>query len=82
MNRACANHVLLQHFAVNNLEKSLSFHDLRMVKGYTHTNIIFDVVIPFDAKITKEEIFETLLKKAKEINPLYELVINFDIDYS
>ena len=68
--------------SLNNLEKSLSFHDLRMVKGYTHTNIIFDVVVPFDAKITKEEIFETLLKKAKEINPLYELVINFDIDYS
>ena len=59
----------------------LSYHDLRMVKGYTHTNIIFDIVIPFDVDIKKEYIFDTLLKKAKEINPLYELVINFDIDY-
>ena len=60
----------------------LSYHDLRMVKGYTHTNIIFDIVIPFDVDIKKEYIFDTLLKKAKEINPLYELVINFDVDYS
>lgn len=64
------------------LDKSLTFHDLRMVKGFTHTNIIFDVVIPFDSKISKTYCFEYLLKKAKELNPLYELVINFDVDYS
>lgn len=63
------------------LDPSLSMHDLRMVKGYTHTNIIFDVVIPFDTKIEKEKIFNSLLDSAKSINPLYELVINFDIDY-
>lgn len=64
------------------LDSSLSMHDLRMVKGYTHTNIIFDVLIPFDTKISKEKIFNTLLSKAKEVDSLYELVINFDIDYS
>ena len=78
----------LNHFSsklkesLKEINKSLSFHDLRMVKGYTHTNIIFDVVIPFDVKINKSEIFDTLLKKAKEINSMYELVINFDVDYS
>ena len=66
---------------LNELDPSLSMHDLRMVKGYTHTNIIFDVVIPFDTKIGKEKIFDSLLDSAKSINPLYELVINFDIDY-
>ncbi len=64
------------------LDSSLSMHDLRMVKGYTHTNIIFDVLIPFDTKISKERIFNTLLNKAKEVDSLYELVINFDVDYS
>lgn len=64
------------------LDSSLSMHDLRMVKGYTHTNIIFDVLIPFDTKISKEKIFNTLLNKAKEVDSLYELVINFDVDYS
>ena len=67
---------------LKDINKNLSFHDLRMVKGYTHTNIIFDVVVPFDAKVNKEEIFDILLKTAKQINPLYELVINFDVDYS
>lgn len=77
----------LNHFhsiiktAIKEYNENLSFHDLRMVKGYTHTNIIFDLVIPFDSKINQAECFDYLLAKAKEINPLYELVINFDIDY-
>lgn len=68
--------------AIKNYNEKLSFHDLRMVKGYTHTNIIFDVVVPFDSKINQTDCFNYLLKTAKEINPLYELVINFDVDYS
>ena len=77
----------LNHFqytikkVIKEYDDRLTFHDLRMVKGFTHTNIIFDVVIPFDSKINKTELFDYLLMKAKEINPLYELVINFDIDY-
>ena len=67
---------------LTNLNSNLSFHDLRMVKGYTHTNIIFDIVYPFDCKLTKDHIFNHLLSKAKELNNLYELVINFDVDYS
>lgn len=68
--------------AIKDYNENLSFHDLRMVKGFTHTNIIFDVVIPFDLKINQTDCFNYLLEKAKEINPLYELVINFDVDYS
>ena len=68
--------------AIKDYDEKLSFHDLRMVKGYTHTNIIFDIVVPFESKINQTDCFNYLLKTAKEINPLYELVINFDVDYS
>ena len=32
---------------ISSIDKRLKYHDLRMVKGYTHTNLIFDVVKPF-----------------------------------
>jgi uncharacterized protein YqgV (UPF0045/DUF77 family) len=31
-------------------------HDFRTVIGQTHTNMIFDVVLPFDSKISEEEL--------------------------
>jgi hypothetical protein len=34
----------------------LPIHDFRTVIGQTHTNMIFDVVLPFDSKISEEEL--------------------------
>ena len=30
------------------MDESLSMHDFRVVRGETHTNLIFDLVMPFD----------------------------------
>lgn len=35
---------------VKDIDPRLSFHDFRVVFGTTHTNVIFDLVIPFDYK--------------------------------
>lgn len=44
-------------------------HDFRVVIGNTHTNLIFDVVLPFDSKITEKELIEKIsaavLKKSE-----------------
>ena len=69
------------HQFLNNLNKRLTFHDFRIVKGDTHTNIIFDVVVPFDLKITYEELYAYLDGEFKKINPYYFLVIKVD-DYT
>lgn len=53
---------------IKNIGDKLSLHDFRVVFGETHTNLIFDVVIPYefalsDAETTKliqERIWETL----------------------
>lgn len=66
---------------LHDLDKTLEFHDLRMVKGYTHTNIIFDVVLPHKLSLTKKEIFDTILTSLKQIDQSYELVLNFDNHY-
>ena len=38
----------------------LHAHDVRMVPGITHTNLIFDVVKPFDYKKTDDELVKTI----------------------
>lgn len=56
-------------------------HDFRMVRGNTHTNVIFDAVIPFDEK-NPSEIIEHLKRRVNEYNSSYFAVINVDSKYS
>jgi cation diffusion facilitator family transporter len=42
--------------AISDLEPRLSIHDFRMVAGPTHTNLIFDVVVPADLDKTPNEV--------------------------
>lgn len=58
-----------------------SYHDLRVVPGRTHTNIIFDLVLEPGCKIEREEIYEKLADTIKKENDSYEAVINFDNAY-
>lgn len=59
----------------------MSIHDFRIVKGITHTNIIFDVSIANDFPLKNKELCEELTKQIKDINPLYNLVLTIDRDY-
>lgn len=58
-----------------------SYHDLRVVPGRTHTNIIFDLVLEPGCKIERNEIYEKLADTIKKENDSYEAVINFDNAY-
>lgn len=59
----------------------VSMHDFRVVKGVTHTNILFDVSVTNDMTLTNKEISAELSKRVKEVNPLYHLVLTIDRDY-
>lgn len=61
---------------VKNIDESLSMHDFRVVKGHTHNNLLFDVVVPFDFKYTNEQLL-TLLHERLPQND--EGVINFAV---
>lgn len=58
----------------------LTLHDFRMVEGPEHTNLIFDVVVPFDMEKSCEEIKETLDQALRKENTQYYTVITFDHD--
>ena len=67
---------------IKTVDKKLTIHDLRMVQGTTHTNVIFDCVVPnelpYDLKVLKEKINDLV----HEEHPDYFCVITFDSDFA
>lgn len=64
------------------LDGKVTFHDFRMVDGPTHTNIIFDIVVPFKYPISDEDLNDILCQKIYSLNPTYNAVIQIDKDYN
>ncbi len=64
------------------IDPALKFHDFRIVKGTTHTNLIFDIVVPSKYNISNEEIERKLLNSISEEEKTYNLVINYDQDFT
>ncbi len=62
-------------------EGALSFHDLRIVPGKSHTNVIFDVVLSPNCKIPQDEIAATLRNRISAYNETFLCVIEFDQSY-
>ncbi len=62
---------------IKNLNGDLTLHDFRLVKGPTHTNVLFDVVIPYDCKTTLGDIKRALQENVKS-ETTYYYVINVD----
>jgi len=52
-----------------------------MVKGPTHTNIIFDIVVPFDFKKSDSDIKSDIEIIVKTIDKSYFSVVNIDKSY-
>lgn len=64
------------------IEGVSNVHDLRIVKGQTHTNIIFDVVVSPDCKLSQKEIAQKFQAEADKLDGNYFVVINFDSQYA
>ena len=65
-----------------NLGSDFSTHDVRMVPGNTHTNVIFDVVKPHNSKMADSEIVQYFQNKISEYNGKYNCVVQIDNPYS
>ncbi|HBL41091.1 MAG TPA: cation-efflux pump [Ruminococcaceae bacterium] len=63
------------------IDPNLSLHDFRMVSGPHHTNLIFDVVVPFSLKINDHELLEQINQKLSERKENYFSVITIDRSY-
>lgn len=67
---------------VKEMSPSLCLHDFRIVKGPTHTNIIFDVLVPYHFKMDDNQIRSFIEKRAKAIDSAYYTVINIDKSFT
>ncbi len=67
---------------VHDISPRLSLHDFRIVKGDSHTNLIFDITVPRDLTLEDKEIKALLDKRlADEKTGVYYTVITFDRHY-
>ncbi len=60
------------------VDASLRIHDFRFVKGETHSNLIFDVSVPFEVKLSDEEICLAVSEEIGRIDPCFFAVITVD----
>ena len=67
---------------VKKIDPRLSIHDLRIVPGTTHTNVIFDLVLPRELDSRTAEIKHTLQELAREKNPLWLCVITAENSFT
>ena len=63
---------------VKGIDEKLSVHDFRFVPGVTHTNLIFDVFVPFEVNFSDDELKSLIDTKIKSVSTSYQTVITFD----
>lgn len=63
---------------VHGVDESLSMHDFRMVTGPTHTNLIFDLLVPYEIKRTDAEVKAEVEKRIQELPGNHFAVITID----
>lgn len=63
---------------VQSVDPSFKIHDFRMVDGPTHTNLIFDLVVPHNCKMKKSDIYQRVNTLVCELNSRYYTVITVE----
>lgn len=59
----------------------ITMHDFRVVFGDTHTNLIFDVNLPFDYETNDDFFCSEITKEIRKVDPTYNTVITVDRNY-
>ena len=66
---------------VKEIHPQMAIHDLRVVPGNTHVNIVFDCVVPYDLKMEAREIKERIWRAVRADYPNYYCVITLEHGY-
>ena len=64
------------------LDPALSLHDLRIGPGKTHTNVLFDLVLPAGYAGDKVELLTQMEQFIKEQDPTYNCIIKVEQSYT
>ena len=66
---------------VKTIDERITIHDFRIVPGNTHTNLIFDAVVPFDIGISAQEVSERISRLVSEMDSNYFAVVLVEHSY-
>ena len=66
---------------VSQIDKKFTIHDFRVVTGQTHTNLVFDILVPYSSEMTDEQVRELVEEKIKNHWRNYYAVIKIDKSY-
>ena len=64
------------------VDPSLTIHDFRMVSGPTHTNVIFDVVAPYDLPLTDAALTAQIQQEVRQLEGNYFAVVTVDKNFT
>ena len=64
--------------AVKEIDARLGIHDFRFVEGETHTNLIFDVTVPFEIKDSDNDVKDKVSSAVSKLGANYFTVITID----
>ena len=64
--------------AVREIDPAFRIHDFRFVTGETHSNLIFDILVPFESKLGNDEIKCAVADRISRIDPSYFTVVTID----
>jgi cation diffusion facilitator family transporter len=67
---------------VKGIDERVTIHDFRMVSGPTHKNLIFDVSVPYDVKLSEQEIRQRISHMIHALNPKFYAVVQVDRNYT
>ena len=66
---------------VKTIDPRITIHDFRMVPGQTHTNLIFVAVIPFDERLTRQQVADRIRQMVSEMEGDYRAVVKVENSY-
>ena len=67
---------------VHCIDDTISIHDFRMVPGPTHTNVIFDAVVPYGFRLTDQEVAEKIRTAVRTLDGNYYAIVNVEHSYT
>ncbi|RKI66094.1 cation transporter [bacterium 1xD42-67] len=66
---------------VRELDPTCSIHDFRITAGPCHTNLLFDVVVPYGFRLSDDEVRAALCQAVKGLSDRYFAVIQVERSY-
>lgn len=67
---------------VREIDQNLTIHDFRITDGPLHTNLVFDVVLPFESPFSDQELVEEIKRRVSQMDGNYFAVVEVDRPYA